>query len=227
MATRRSSQAPAAPALAESAAPAEAAQRDAQVVTPATPIVPAILAEAGAEPAQQPIAPLAPAPQNQNDLAWWAFGTGGLLFAGGLGALAWSRSRKRPGSTRAVKTEGRAPIIPPAVVPEARFAPVPEAAVVQSQPPVAPVRSVAPSHDAELEAMVAAPPSAENPFLTRKNRIRRASYILANRASLQASAQAPAMPVPSASQPKFKPQPVYDFGKAPHSARFSWKPVVT
>ncbi|MBN8832499.1 MAG: hypothetical protein J0G94_18210 [Sphingomonadales bacterium] len=79
----------------------------------------------------------------------------------------------------------------------------------------------------ELEAMVAAPPSPENPFRTRAKRLRRAAFIHARshapkRADVtNDSAQAPA-PVREAER-----QPVYNFGTTRSYRPKNWKPITT
>lgn len=73
--------------------------------------------------------------------------------------------------------------------------------------------------DATLEAMVAAPPSADNPFATRTKRLRRAKYLLAQR---DAAAHAP-HPAPQTThaepvaQAPDRSQTVYRYGgQVPH-----------
>ena len=74
--------------------------------------------------------------------------------------------------------------------------------------------------------MVAAPPSPENPFLTRSKRMRRAKYILEHGAPQPLSQNAAPATAP-AQQTEVKPQPAYAFGKAGYPARPNWKPVTT
>ncbi|MBB6122369.1 LPXTG-motif cell wall-anchored protein [Sphingobium subterraneum] len=65
--------------------------------------------------------------------------------------------------------------------PAATIAPVVSDAVVEREPQRQPQRQPLPASalaNQSLEDMIAAPPSRENPFLTRKNRLRRAGFLL-------------------------------------------------
>ena len=68
--------------------------------------------------------------------------------------------------------------------------------------------------DATLDAMVAAPPSADNPFTTRVKRTRRARFLLAQREAALRSQSAPSTmrtdPAPAPTQDRS--QTVYRFG---------------
>jgi hypothetical protein len=123
----------------------------------------------------------------------------------GLGGTALMRRRR---DDEAMVAD---PQIEPAVVPVAM--PVTEPAYQPVRPAMAPAMPLAAS-DAALEAMVAAPPSADNPFTTRTKRMRRAKFILAQQAASHAPVPAPqtmhaepvARPAPDRSQT------VYRFG---------------
>jgi hypothetical protein len=129
---------------------------------------------------------------------------GGALIMLGLGGAALMRRRSRP-SDEDVPME------------EAAYSAPPEMEIQ----PVLPVRQTAPAslamaasgQDSRLEAMVAAPPSPENPFRTYAKRMTRAKFLLArqNAESVPGSAPAatPAAPARPAPQPT---QTVYRFG---------------
>lgn len=76
--------------------------------------------------------------------------------------------------------------------------------------------------DTTLEAMVAAAPSAENPFRTRTKRLRRAQYLIAQRDAASVSVPAPqtthAEPTPVAAADRS--QTVYRFGNQQASSGF-------
>jgi hypothetical protein len=219
----------AAPSLAASPSP-QSARRD--VLT--TP-----LARPAATPARQPGLDLvasdaAPTPlpspavaatdTHDDDAAWWTLGAGTLLFAGGLGALAFRRSRKRTGPARVDQAKDRAPAatVQPAVAAEAAIA-VPEPVMASSAPRAATALT---SSWPELEEMVAERPSPENPFLTRSKRLRRARYLLEHGMPRPLSAEAQRQPEPVREpQPQRKPQPAFSYGRAPVYP--NWRPVTT
>lgn len=154
-----------------------------------TVVPPAV--ERNAEPAPQPTAPIAssvtatdpvqatvaPAPVDDSaaTTGWVlpaALGGGALLLLG-LGAGVVSRRRRRAGT--------RAALDHPAYERQPTGAPVAPAV------PTAPVEAgmLAPTGPrGSLAAMVAAPPSAENPFLTPRKRMARARFLLAQQEKL-------------------------------------------
>nr|MBA4770598.1 hypothetical protein [Sphingobium sp.] len=146
-----------------------------------------------------------PAPAANNDAMLWGIGGGALLLIGIAGA-ALARRRRRD-DVDAVYDE-------PAVAAE----PMPSFAAAAPAVAVArPARTtpVAYSHgDADLDAMVAAPPSAENPFLTRAKRLRRARQLIAQREAAATPMAAPQTThaEPVASAPVDRSQTVYRFG---------------
>lgn len=141
-----------------------------------------------------------------DDALLWALGGGALLLLG-IGGTALMRRRRGDPLMQDVHED--APVAVP-VTPEMAAAPVAAA-------PVRPVLART-STDADLDAMVAAPPSADNPFTTRAKRVRRAKFLLAQR-------QAAAMPRPAPqtidAEPAAVPvrqdrsQMVYRFGGEP------------
>ncbi|HEX7874927.1 MAG TPA: hypothetical protein VF475_18590 [Sphingobium sp.] len=141
---------------------------------------------APAEPqvsAQQPAAP-----DGANYANWILLG-GGLLLVGGGAAFALTRRPKRRAETDTyVTTDADARVVAaaPIVVPERALSrpvhdPVPQRPVSASQVQ----RTVQPAvwqpvgdRRAALEAMIAEQPSEANPFHARRNRLRRADFLL-------------------------------------------------
>ncbi|MCP1471544.1 hypothetical protein J3E64_003255 [Sphingobium sp. OAS761] len=189
-----------------------------QAAAPASSAMPAPAAVEA--PAQAPIAeqsvpaePAAPAPvanDTVNDTAGdnallWALGGGALLLMG-IGGAALAR-RRRPERDAVVTTAE-----PVAVADPYPVAPAP----VMDRAPARPAMAAAPvGENGSLAAMVAAPPSAENPFRTRKNRMRRARWLIAQRDDAAAPATPPqtfhAEPVPASAADRS--QTVYSFGR--------------
>jgi len=190
----------------------------------------------------------APAPvAEDNNAPLWIVGVGGAALLLGAGAFAFTqRKRGRIERREALVETGMVEPLPAArrVSPVASTAPaysftpvnVPSVASPAEAAPAATMPLAASPLGAErwpeLEAMVAAPPSAENPFLTRTKRLRRAHYLLAHGQPLpvgSAADQPVAAPAAAAvmGNRQYKPQPVYDFGKATPIRRPSWKPATT
>ncbi|WP_375196297.1 hypothetical protein [Sphingobium sp.] len=138
----------------------------------------------------------------------WALGGGALILLG-LGGAALMRRGSRV-QYEDIPTEEAAFIAPPE-----RVAP-PPAPVETLQPEPAPLATAASTQERRLEAMVAAPPSRENPFRTYSKRMTRAKFLLArqNARSAPASFQeaAPAAPAPPITHPTQPTQTVYRFG---------------
>ncbi|MES2158600.1 MAG: hypothetical protein V4512_12405 [Pseudomonadota bacterium] len=139
------------------------------VVAPEPVVAPApVMAEAAPAPVSQAVA-------RTDDALLWAMGGSALLLLG-LGGAAMAR-RRRP----AEAIEERETFIEPPVAP---VAVTPVAAAPVAVPVARPAFATAPSashEDATLAAMVAAPPSEDNPFLTHAKRLRRARILLAQR----------------------------------------------
>jgi hypothetical protein len=172
---------------------------------------------------------------NVDNAALWALGAGGLLFVGGLGAVALSRSRRQPDSARARRTKDRAPVaskngvaVEPAIAAEAAIA-VPEPVAVNSTTKAHARAKAVKSDWPELEEMVAEAPSPENPFLTHSKRMRRAKFLLEH-----GEPQPLSQPVrhTAKDEPKTAPKsapkssPTYSFG-GKETARPNWKPATT
>lgn len=184
-----------------------------------------------AEAAPVATAPVATAamPSGSDDTAIWLGAGAGLLLVGGVSA--YVLTRRRPSTAKAV------------AVPARRAEPVRAAANDAQELPRAAV--AAPVIDTtskrsqnKLEAMVAAPPSPENPFVTRKARLRRAAYLIAHpdadfatqaaheevkeaprqKAAAMAAAPKPSVSNATKSQPMSKPVAV-SFDKAASKSR--------
>lgn len=156
----------------------------------AAPVAPAVQPPAASVPLPQPPVAAAPATAQERpdtasgtDLPLFAGGAAALLIALGLGASVMRRGRRRE--------DGEAP---PAPMPAIEPTPHPMAAQHLGTEELAPAASLAHSallagpvpqtraeRDALLERMVAAPPDANNPFTSRKARMRRARIILQSR----------------------------------------------
>jgi len=168
--------------------PAAVASTMAPAAPLAAPATPAPMAEpAPAEQAAPVAAPLAAEAVSNEGEALWILGAGGVMLALGVGALVTLRRRDRREDAR------EQAVIDTPLTASTRVAPVQPA-------PLQPVMAAAPAYGIShgrpqapivsggqhgalgnrLEAMVAAAPSAENPFLTRRKRLRRAGFILAH-----------------------------------------------
>jgi len=226
------------------AVPAQPSPAKEVLARPVAAPVTAPVSESTADVAATQAAPLTQPSATNADVdnaALWALGAGGLLLVGGLGAVAFSRSRRQPVPPRVRRTESTfsktSPVVVPAVAAEAAIA-VPEPIVVNTKTTHSRVNA-ANSGLPELEKMVAAKPSAENPFLTRSKRMRRAKFLVEHgepqRASQPATHAAKEMkqevkpktaPKPAAKSANGKSNATYSFGgKA--TARTNWKPATT
>jgi hypothetical protein len=195
------------------------------------------LAAAQPVPVTQPSAAAANA--DVDNAALWALGAGSLLFVGGLGVVALSRSGRKPDPARAGRAKAHAsaasktPVdVQPAVAAEAAIA-VPEPVLVNTK--ASHRRAKAANSDwPELEEMIAEAPSAENPFLTRSKRMRRAKFLLehgepqplSQPVRHAAKDEPQAAPKAAAKTANAKSSPTYSFGgKA--TPRSNWKPATT
>ncbi|WP_232037304.1 hypothetical protein [Sphingobium amiense] len=214
---------------AERAAPARSPVRQAQVAKPApvapsrnaeapapAPVTaaspqeaPATIAPARAEPAPTmaaeatPAATVASDPGTQQSLLW-ALG-GGVLVLVGLGGAALARRRRTSDNEAEFAVDEM-------VTEPTPVAPASSPAHVSARP----VRTVDAHENSVLESMVAAPPSAENPFATRTKRMRRAKFLLAQQAAPRA-AEPHMAPQTTHAEPAFaaapdRSQTVYRFG---------------
>lgn len=179
-----------APVAAPQPAPADAARQ--QAIDDGAQPAPAIRQPATAAEAAR-----------TNDALLWALGGGALLLLG-IGGTALMRRRRGDALARNVHEEVpfSMPLTPEIAAPPADAA------------PVRPVL-VRASADADLDVMVAAPPSADNPFTTRTKRMRRAKFLLAQREAAAVPHPAPqtidAEPAPVAAREN-RSQTVYRFG---------------
>nr|MEC6702273.1 hypothetical protein [Sphingobium sp. SJ10-10] len=201
------------------AAPKAAARTVARTVEPAAPRAEPPVQRAASSPTPPPPAetvapaesavpaPQAPVPPSEAGIdpaLLWALGGGSLLLVGLAGA-ALLRGRKR----RVVEEEWVEEVRQPAPM---EPAPTPAPAMPLMTPP--PVSVTAQSEeDRILEAMVAAPPSPENPFRTHAKRMTRARFLLAQQQKQAAIPSAPVTAPADSPRPMTTPaQTVYRFG---------------
>ncbi len=149
----------------------------------------------------------------------WALGGGALLLAGIGGAAAVRRRRSRVEAEDEVFATSAAPIVEE----PAAAAPIAEAAVARA--PAAPPLAAGAAYGSSLEAMVAAPPSADNPFRTQRKRLARARFLLAQQEKLEQApyGNAPAAVPPQTIHAEPQMQTVYRMG-ADRNRRMSFKP---
>lgn len=190
------------------------------------------------EAASAPVAPVAPnmsapevtaadpvvqeqpaaASNGPDESLYWALGGGALLLLGLGGAAALRRRRV---DEDAVTPYAQTPVRDEPMA--AKPASVASSAT-PTHSPAQPVGAAAPVHGS-LAAMVAAPPSAENPFRTHAKRMRRARYLLAQRerqdAAVHAPVSTPVAPQTTHAEPQM--QTVYRLGKD-RSRNMGFKP---
>ena len=169
-----------------------------------------------------------PADAGTNESLLWALGGGALLLVG-LGGTALVRRRRRSGveAEDAVLTTAPAPLVEkpaPAAPIFVEREPVPEAPVARAPVAAAPLGAGV-AHGSSLAAMVAAPPSAENPFRTHRKRLARARYLLAQQEKREQApyGEAPAAVPPQTIHAEPQTQTVYRMG-ADRNRRMSFKP---
>ncbi|MDX3899058.1 MAG: hypothetical protein QHC40_00825 [Sphingobium sp.] len=153
---------------------------------------------------------------NADEALTWGLAGGALLLVGFAVTLAFRRRRvaQEVGTAEEGVTlhtpEGIVTVPESAVMPELLTPAIAPAAPVNTIPVARPV--AADHQHGSLEAMVAAPPSAANPFLTRRNRLRRAQFLMERQAH---GAAEPASPVGEAAPTAAhldRSQTVYSFG---------------
>lgn len=170
--------------------------------------VPAPVQAAAPPAAAAPVRP-APVPPSQAGIdpaLLWALGGGSLLMAGLAGA-ALLRRRKRREEQWEGEEHWEGEVIQPMPA-----EPAPAMPLMTPPPAIAPARS---EEESSLEAMVAAPPSPENPFRTHAKRMTRAKFLLAQRqkqAATPAAEETMAAPPVSARPAPAATQTVYRFG---------------
>ena len=231
---------PAAPTVSASAPAPQAVPTTAPAQAPTQPmpgIAPSELMamEQGEAAATVPPAEQAPsATSDDGNMLAIIGGTGAVLLLGGA-AYALNRRRKVV-SHEAVTTRYEpqsARVTDVQVSPATREGVMPPAAMAAPVKPMVRSSETTPMVGGDLEAMAAAAPTADNPFLTRRNRLRRAHFLLhheqgANSASMHEAPKAPDVATTNQSQSQRSAQPVYSFGKAPVTYRpAGWKPSTT
>ncbi|WP_370169753.1 hypothetical protein [Sphingobium abikonense] len=200
----------------------------APVAAPESPTANRATAEA-APGSAEPLMPPAPTAQaDRTDQAiLWAMGGGALLLLGLGGAALMRRRRPEEGEAMAVPTYESA-VSPPAMASTATASPIapePVDTAPTTRPALQPRPAMVTASDATLAAMVAAPPSPENPFTTRAKRMRRARFLLAQR---DGATRIPDAPQTVHAEPAAAPSPavqdrgqmVYRFDKDNRRASF-------
>lgn len=197
----------AAPATTAPAPVAPVAAPDPAPMTPQTQDTPA-----AATPAPSP---LASASSRTDQALLWALGGGALLLLG-LGGTALMRRRRSDEEVAPVAYESEPTLVPAAPTPMMAAVEPVAAEPVATRPAMAPA-SQRIGEDATLEAMVAAAPSAENPFRTRAKRMRRAQYLLSQDQATPAATPAPQTmhAEPALAPAADRSQTVYRFGNQP------------
>lgn len=191
--------------------PAEVVPMEAAAVAPTESMTtPATLAP--------PVTNAAVQADNGNEALTWGLAGGALLLVGAVGTMAMRRRNRSEGSVNRV--DDAAALQMPLPV-----APVPEVALAREHIPPTPADPVVPAAASarepltaaaphgSLAAMIDAPPSPSNPFLTRSNRLRRAHFLLARRAHSAVGAQTHSPTAAPQAAPVERPQIVYSFGK--------------
>ncbi|WP_370309881.1 hypothetical protein [Sphingobium abikonense] len=154
----------------------------APVAAPETPTTNRATAEAAPASTERLMPPAPTAQADRTDQAiLWAMGGGALLLLGLGGAALMRRRRPEEEEAMAVPTYEGAVSAPAmaSTVTASPIAPEPVDTAPATRPALQPRPAMA--SDATLAAMVAAPPSPENPFTTRAKRMRRARFLLAQR----------------------------------------------
>lgn len=230
-------------ASADTVKAAAATARTATVTETPTPTEPANVDPVVTTPA--PIATGAATPPApvvaDNSSVYWMLGGGAAIVILGAGLVA-TRRRKVPDelsydetlSERTVVTPAAPVAAPVARAPQDVFVPTPAMAMAQADRETRLERSTVRAaanpapREGELERMVAEAPSAENPFLTRTKRLRRAQFLLRQAGNGQPQA-APASSTVAAKAPSPQPaasrEQVVDFGKLGKGQRINWRPA--
>lgn len=213
-----------APVTEQTAAPAE-------TVAPVTPAEQAPVT--ASSDTVSPAVPVADStnlnPADNTALEWGLIG-GSIVLLGGAGLLAMTRRRRLREENDVVLHAAlrRESPVEPVLTPEPLAEAVPARSVITpapAAPAYAMARPVEGSAHGDLDAMVAAAPSAENPFRTRKNRLRRAHFLLRQGNPV---ASQPQRTTATEVQPQVakRPAPVFDFG-GNMGQRRSWRPATT
>ncbi len=197
-----------APVAARAAVPEESTP--APVAATPVAVAPApVPAPVEAAPAPAVVPPAAPqAADGNGDALGWGLAGGALLLVGIAGTMAMRRRKRVSPADEAVVAQTT--YVPPVAAPEA-------AMPLMAAPAARPLAQAAPH--GSIEQMVAAQPSAANPFLTRRNRLRRAEF-------LARQSEKRIVPSPVAMAPderEDRSQMVYRFGK--DQPRTRWVPA--
>ncbi|GLV21795.1 hypothetical protein TomMM35A_16510 [Sphingobium sp. TomMM35A] len=191
---------------------AAAPQREAAVAP-----VPALSEAAPAAAATAEVREASAADAGPSESLLWALGGGALLLAGLGGAAAVRRRRSRVEAEDEVFATSATPIVEE----PAAAAPIAEPAGARAPAPLA----AGAAYGSSLEAMVAAPPSADNPFRTQRKRLARARFLLAQQEKREQApygdARATVPPQTIHAEPQM--QTVYRMG-ADRNRRMSFKP---
>lgn len=219
----------------ESVTPAPVATQTPPVADTAPPVA---LAEPApvAEPASAPVSTV-----TSSDALNYGLGAAGVLAVLGIGGAMLARRRRKgeadaPPAYTVASTEPLSPADAMRVDNEAAApAPVMTPKPAMTVPPIMARTANADAADTKtLEAMVAAAPSPENPFLTRAKRMRRAQYLLQHQTEAAAKTVAPSPATPEMAYDSARSIPVdmredrsqtvHSFGKQPNF-RFQFKPA--
>jgi hypothetical protein len=186
----------------------------------ATPVTPAAITPT---PVEATPAPPAAAPETQpvaqsvtdgnGDVLGWGLAGGALLLVGIAGTIVMRRRKVTVPKNDAIVTQTA--YVPPVAAPAMAMPLMAEPARVSRSP-------VQAAPHGSIEEMVAAPPSAANPFLTRRNRLRRAEFLArqSEEAVVTPRAEAPM----AAAEREDRSQMVYRFGPG-QQPRTRWVPA--
>lgn len=157
-------------------------------------------------PASTPSTSTTVAPPRQDNSLAQALAGGGVLLLG-LGGLALLKRRRDD----ALESVGDVVAMAPLAMPTT------DGDLIRPSVAAGTASSPAPAlmQEDALEAMIAASPSAANPFTTRKNRLRRAQFLLRESQPHQPLAPTPAMTseTPPTITPRTSREATYDFGR--------------
>ena len=192
-----------------------APEREAAVVPP-----PVVSEAAPATPPAAEVREVGAADTGTRDSLLWALG-GGVLLLAGLGGAAAVRRRR---NIAEVDEEVLAAPVTPMVETPVAVAPAFMEPVAERAPMRAPL-AAGTAYSSSLEAMVAAAPSAENPFRTHRKRLARVRFLLAQQQKGERASftDAPAHVPPQTIHAEPQVQTVYRMG-ADRNRRMTFKP---
>lgn len=207
-------------------APQSVAAPSAEVTpTQATPPTSIVSVEPVRDTAPVDTAPVLPASAETGDGLEWGLAGGALVLVAGVGLMAMRRRRRKDG-TAMLSDPVRS--TQPLVRADDQVAYVPERQPTLALTPTMASSTVRKSNatHGSLESMAEESPSRENPFLTRKNRLRRAHFLLRQEHAPSTSA-ASVEAVAAQTQNDRRQSVTYDFGKASMSQRRGFRPATT